>query len=136
MKNQKDILVVLMWVVAGAASAGEWQRNTFASTKHVQAGCAPGAGWSHTEAVQDISVSPADLNLRAMIDNEWTAVYTEDGLVPLDFNSAHSDFDAQCQFGKNLNDSEAISKVNGVDFSAQTKSPNEILWLTALGDFN
>jgi hypothetical protein len=68
-------------MVAGAAFAGEWQRNTFPTTKHAQNNAfTPGSGWSHTQAVMDISVSPSDPNFRAMLENQWTAVYTEDGL--------------------------------------------------------
>jgi hypothetical protein len=81
MKNLIAIQVVLALTLAGSAFADEWQRNTFPSSKYKQsAEYAPGTGWSHTERSMDISVSPLDPDFRVMLENEWTAVYTEDGL--------------------------------------------------------
>lgn len=71
---------MLGFVLVGSLEAGEWQRNTFPSEKHVAAGFAPGAGWDHNEATMDLAVSPLDANFRVMIENEWGAVFTEDGL--------------------------------------------------------
>jgi hypothetical protein len=46
----------------------------------VDNGLAAGAGWSHMESTMDISVSPLDPDFRAVLENEWGAVVTEDGL--------------------------------------------------------
>ncbi|VGO13042.1 hypothetical protein PDESU_01596 [Pontiella desulfatans] len=67
-------------LTSGGASASDWQRNTFPGQGHVDHGFAPGAGWSHMESTMDISVSPLDPNFRAVLENEWGAVYTEDGI--------------------------------------------------------
>lgn len=38
-----------------------------------------GSGWDHTEANQDIEVSPVNPDFRAHIENEWSAVLSRDG---------------------------------------------------------
>lgn len=74
---QKSLALALC---AGSVMAGGWQRNTFPGQGHVDNGFAAGAGWSHMESTMDISVSPLDPDFRAVLENEWGAVYTEDGL--------------------------------------------------------
>ncbi|MEA2068510.1 MAG: hypothetical protein U9P12_04855, partial [Verrucomicrobiota bacterium] len=80
MKTRWIQLGLALTLTLGGASAGDWQRNTFPGQGHVDNGFAPGAGWSHMESTMDISVSSLDPNFRAVLENEWGAVYTEDGL--------------------------------------------------------
>lgn len=77
---KQAILLFAGLLQAGTLCAGTWQRNTFPGQGHVDNGFPAGAGWSHMESTMDISVSPLDPDFRAVLENEWGAVVTEDGL--------------------------------------------------------
>lgn len=69
----------LLFCAGGTQVAGHWQRNTFPGQGHVDNGFAKGAGWTQMQAIMDLAVSPLDPNFRVAIENQWGAVYTEDG---------------------------------------------------------
>lgn len=74
------ILIAALALCTFTSLAQPWNRNTFPGPGYSAHGYPAGAGWDHTERPLDLAVSPADPNLRAFIDNEWTAVFTEDGV--------------------------------------------------------
>lgn len=78
-------LALTLVPAGGALFADTWQRNSFPGQGHFDNSCRPGWGWDHMENIRDLSVSPVDPKLRAVVDNEWTVVLTGDGanLKPL-----------------------------------------------------
>ncbi len=80
-KNNPRLLIGILLLFNFFTSFSQpWQRNTIPGPGYTDHNFPKGAGWDHTENICDLSVSFANPNLRAFIDNEWTTVFTEDGV--------------------------------------------------------
>lgn len=76
---KKSVMLFLSLLVVTLLVAQPWQRNTFPGPGHLENGYPPGHGWDHVQAQQDLEVSSLDPNLRAYVDDEYSAVLAQDG---------------------------------------------------------
>ena len=81
MKVVRQICNLFILVLVSHSLNGQpWQRNTVPGPGYQDHDYPAGLGWDHTENIIDLSVSFADPDFRAFVDNEWTSVISEDGI--------------------------------------------------------
>ena len=90
MTMKRHILFLFILPALLSPASGIWQRNTFPSERHLNAGFFPGHGWDHVDNACDLAASPIDPGLIAFADNEWSAVISEDGINFRSLNTPHT----------------------------------------------
>jgi len=81
--------VLILALITHSLIGQPWQRNTVPGPGYQDHDYPAGLGWDHTENITDLSVSFADPDFRAFVDNEWTSVISEDGINFKPFRMPH-----------------------------------------------